>query len=254
MQGRLFIHTSKGLRLANITFDSSPEIDHVKRLSCPSNKQKRRTDFCPSKATTSPVKENQETETEEDGLEKNKRKAKSFVKSPKKKKSSKSPLEKSKTEKGTESADGRTAEDKLNETIDSVVNSYESDEASAKEDEKPVSSNEEDPNGSTDPENGLKPIEVAEWDCNTSMESVDIKHSPEHSADSGSGMLSCKEVTMVMSCFQNFVRNPHKITSIRNMKNRPKILEVCRIHRHTVITVIAIRLIRLFRGQEMRIK
>lgn len=60
MQGRVYIHTSKGLRLANITFDASTGVDHVKRLSCPSNKQKRKPDGSPSKQLTSPPKENQE--------------------------------------------------------------------------------------------------------------------------------------------------------------------------------------------------
>lgn len=60
MQGRVFIHTKKGLRLANITFDNSTEVDHVKRLSGPKIKTKRKQDGSPSKQNSSPFKDNQE--------------------------------------------------------------------------------------------------------------------------------------------------------------------------------------------------
>lgn len=61
MQGRVFIHTKKGLRLANITFDNSSEVDHVKRLSGPKIKVKRKQDNnSPPKPGTSPAKDNQE--------------------------------------------------------------------------------------------------------------------------------------------------------------------------------------------------
>lgn len=37
--------------------------------------------------------------------------------------------------------------------------------------------------------NEQKPVgeEIMEWDCNTSIESIELKHSPEHSAESESG-------------------------------------------------------------------
>lgn len=60
MQGRVYIHTSKGLRLANITFDSNSGVDHIKRLSCPANKQKRKQHCSPSKQVVSLNKETQE--------------------------------------------------------------------------------------------------------------------------------------------------------------------------------------------------
>lgn len=59
MQGRVFIHTKKGLRIANISFDNSSEVDHAKRLSGPKIKIKRKQDSS-SKLTTSPLKDNQE--------------------------------------------------------------------------------------------------------------------------------------------------------------------------------------------------
>lgn len=61
MQGRVFIHTKKGLRLANISFDGSSGIDHAKRLTGPKIKVKRRQDS-PSKHITSPFKDNHEVQ------------------------------------------------------------------------------------------------------------------------------------------------------------------------------------------------
>lgn len=60
MQGRVYIHTSKGLRLANITFDSSSGVDHIKRLNCPTNKQKRKQHCSSSKQVGSLPKDTQE--------------------------------------------------------------------------------------------------------------------------------------------------------------------------------------------------
>lgn len=57
MQGRVYIHTGKGLRLANVSFDNGSPAEHLRRLNCPAtSKQKRRSDHSPSKQTVSPAK------------------------------------------------------------------------------------------------------------------------------------------------------------------------------------------------------
>lgn len=126
-------------------------------------------------------------ESEEDVLEGSKRRSKQIVKSPKKKKIKKSPEKTIKIEKSKEKIENKSVsqEEKLNETIDSVIKLYESGETKGTE-EIALAGGENEINDSNT--NQIKPVEEAtEWDCTMSVESVDVKHSPEHSAESGSG-------------------------------------------------------------------
>lgn len=55
----MYVQTGKGLRLANVTFDDSPNVDHFARLNCQTaDKKKRRCESSsPSKQVASPVKD-----------------------------------------------------------------------------------------------------------------------------------------------------------------------------------------------------
>lgn len=54
----MYVQTGKGLRLANVTFDESPSVDHFARLNCQTaDKKKRRCESSPSKQTASPIKD-----------------------------------------------------------------------------------------------------------------------------------------------------------------------------------------------------
>lgn len=135
-------------------------------------------------------------ESEEDVLEGGKKRSKQVLKSPKKKKINKATDKNTKTEKSRNTEDKsliqKAAEEKLDDTINSVIKLYNADEDEAKSEEVVTT---DEPSVTTTNENSdvriceVKPIveEVTEWDCNTSIESVDIKLSPEHSAESGSG-------------------------------------------------------------------
>lgn len=61
LQGRVYVQTGKGLRLANVTFNNSPNTDHNKRLSIkPTPRQKRKSETSPSKnPIMSPTKEDE---------------------------------------------------------------------------------------------------------------------------------------------------------------------------------------------------
>lgn len=55
----MYVQTGKGLRLANVTFDDSPNVDHFARLNCQTadKKKKRCESSSPSKLVSSPVKD-----------------------------------------------------------------------------------------------------------------------------------------------------------------------------------------------------
>lgn len=54
------MQTGKGLRLANVTFNNSPNTDHNKRLSAkPIQRQKRKSETSPSKTPISPTKDDE---------------------------------------------------------------------------------------------------------------------------------------------------------------------------------------------------
>lgn len=126
-------------------------------------------------------------ESEEDILEGTKKRSKQIVRSPKKKKIKKSPEKTIKIEKLKDKVEFKTVnqkavEEKLNETIDSVIKLYESGETERTE-EIALADAENETNDLQSSQ--IKPLEeITEWDCNLS---VDVKHSPEHSTESGSG-------------------------------------------------------------------
>lgn len=85
-----------------------------------------------------------------------------------------------------------TTEKKINVVIDAVVNNVEPDQSEKVASEKPVESVEQNAEHTTSDSsvNEIKPAagdEVTEWDCNTSIESTELRLSPEPSADSESG-------------------------------------------------------------------
>lgn len=60
LQGRVYVQTGKGLRLANVTFNNSPNTDHKSRLSVkPITRQKRKSETSPSKILMSPTKDDE---------------------------------------------------------------------------------------------------------------------------------------------------------------------------------------------------
>lgn len=155
-----------------------------------------------------------------------KKKTKQLTKSPRKRKVNKSLEKVIKMEKGKESTEEKrmsqkASEEKLNDTIDSVIKLYEADDVKEMECENCTEANKQ--NTGTDATvNEIKPPveEIAEWDCNTSIESIDVKQSPEHSAESGSGkfrsILLCCVVTY--NVLQNSVRSLHRTILIPNQK------------------------------------
>lgn len=188
MQGRVYIHTGKGLRLANVSFGSGSPADHFRRLNCPiTNKQKRRS----YKQTSSPTKDGTNYDTEDETAECNKKRTRQLGKSPRKKKPNK-PAEKNAKNDVLKSRMSPTTEKKINVVIDAVVNNVEADEGDKIELEKPATNIEQSTENTTSDSsvNEIKPTageEVMEWDCNTSIESIELRLSPEPSADSESG-------------------------------------------------------------------
>lgn len=105
-------------------------------------------------------------ESIDDILERNKKRSKQLVRSPKKRRANKSPTKLEKVKENTEDklCNEKTVEDRGNDSENAGA------DTSVSEANPPVE-------------------ESGEWDYNTTLESVDIKlHlSPEHSAESGSG-------------------------------------------------------------------
>lgn len=177
-QGRVYIQTGKGLRLANVTFKGDSGIDHNLRLNgLSADKRKRRSETSPSKQFTSPNKDNQDDHRilldSEDDADGSKRKGR-VSKSPRKKR-----------------VKFRDANEKVSYTEPIEIPSEDpvTLEVFENVDSDPKTSGIETPTTIEDC-NGVneKPSvdDIAEWDCNASIESVEIRHSPEHSAESES--------------------------------------------------------------------
>lgn len=199
MQGRVYIHTGKGLRLANVSFENGSPAEHLRRLNCPNaGKQKRRSDHSPSKQTSSPTKDSFFYDTEDETIECGKKRLRQSSKSPRKRKPNKNIEKSSKAEKTeTKSRMSPTTENKINVVIDAVINNVEEEkkkEVEEGEEEKTVENVEQSTEHTTSDSsvNEIKQAggdEVMEWDCNTSIESIELRLSPEPSADSESGEL-----------------------------------------------------------------
>uniref|UniRef100_A0A1Y1MDI7 Myb-like domain-containing protein n=1 Tax=Photinus pyralis TaxID=7054 RepID=A0A1Y1MDI7_PHOPY len=175
-QGRVYIQTAKGLRLANVTFNGNSGVDHHLRLNgLHADRRKRRSEVSPSKQFASPAKDSHDdhrisldSEDDADGL---KRKGRTS-KSPRKKR-----------------VKFRDANEKVapievacetplpSEIAENIPNSDENVKMAA------AISNIDECDGANE-----KPSmeDAGEWDCNTSIESVEVRHSPEHSAESES--------------------------------------------------------------------
>ncbi|KAF5275263.1 hypothetical protein FQA39_LY06923 [Lamprigera yunnana] len=166
-QGRIYVQTGKGPRLAYVTFPEDSTIDHNVRLNGTSlDKRKRRCEISPSKQFTSPVKDSHEdmrlaNDSEED-TECTRKKGR-LTKSPRKKK-----------------VKCRNLDDKIpsSEPTETQIDIC---------DRNFTTSNLESKIESVENQNTLKkPEDDSEWDCNAAIKFVENKHSPDHSAGSES--------------------------------------------------------------------
>ncbi|KRT82144.1 hypothetical protein AMK59_3771 [Oryctes borbonicus] len=212
LQGRIYVHTGKGLRLAKVTFENS-SIDHYKRLGYQSSvhHHKRRSEISPSKHLVSPTKDAQDdvrmsNESEDDDYAKKKQQR--LSKTPRKRRP--------KVKREKKILDGH----KLVPTGTSKLKIVKSENVSSKE--KKVGTLDQVQENVTDSGvNEPKPIteEAMEWDCNTSIESVELKLSPEPSAESESGETSQDNINTDSDCSTENIASPTHLHSENSNSN-----------------------------------
>ncbi|KAI4468576.1 yy1 associated protein-related [Holotrichia oblita] len=198
-KGRVYVHTGKGLKPAKITFDDN-NIEHYKRLGYQSSvhHHKRRSEVSPSKHLVSPNKDTQDdirmSNESEDDVDCAKKKQQRLSKIPRKRrpkvKRDKKVLDRQKVA-------------SVGASKSKVVKRESADTTDKKLDVPDIDIK--------DPcLNDTKPIieEVMEWDCNTSIESTELKLSPEPSAESESGETSQDNINTDSDCSAENLTSP----------------------------------------------
>ncbi|KAK9701167.1 Myb-like DNA-binding domain [Popillia japonica] len=201
-KGRVYVHTGKGLRPAKITFEDN-NTEHYKRLGYQSSAHhhKRRSEVSPSKHLVSPNKDTQDdirmSNESEDDVDYAKKKQQKLSKIPRKRrpkvKRDKKVLERQKVV-AIGVAKSKVVKRESADTTDKKLGIPDIVQDNIKE---PCLN---DPKSITE--------EVMEWDCNTSIESTELKLSPEHSAESESGETSQDNINTDSDCSAENLTSP----------------------------------------------